>query len=80
MIDAQELRAYYYAEPFQPIEIVLADRRHIIVTEREHFGWSAESRILMFPAGPDVVDATAFANVIEIKPLKRGSGRSRKAS
>ena len=81
MIDANELKAYYYAEPFEPIEIVLIDGRHIIVKEREHFGWSTEARILMFPASPDVVDSAPFSNVIEVRPVKRGgSGGRRKAS
>ncbi len=81
MVDVNELRAYYYAEPFQAIEIVLADGRHVFVDEPEYFGWSAESRTLMFPAGPDAVDSTSFANVVEVKLVKRrGLGGRRKAS
>ncbi len=81
MVDVNKLKACYYAEPFQPIEIVLADGRHVIVDQPEHFGWSAETGTLMFSAGPDAVDSTPFANIVEVKLLKRrGSGGRRKAS
>jgi hypothetical protein len=76
MVNVNELRAYYDADPFQPLEIVLGDGRHVIVEEREHFGWSAEARTLMFPVGPDVVDSTTFSNVVEVRPLKRGRRRA----
>jgi hypothetical protein len=76
MIDASELKSYYYAEPFEPIKIIVRDGRRIIVEEREHFGWSAEASVLMFHAGPDAVDSTAFSNVIEVRPLKRGRRRA----
>ena len=81
MIDINELKAYYYADPFEPIEIVLIDGRRIVVLEREHFGWSAEARVLMFPASAEVVDSAPFSSVVEVRPVKRGgSGGRRKAS
>lgn len=76
MTDSKELKAYYDAEPFEPIEIVLRDGRRIIVEEREHFGWSAEARTLMFPVSADIVDSTAFSNVAEVRSLKRGRRRA----
>lgn len=76
MTDPNKLKAYYDAEPFEPIEIVLRDGRCVIVEEREHFGWSAEARMLMFPVGADVVESTAFSNVAEVRPLKRGRRRA----
>jgi hypothetical protein len=82
MINEEKLRAYYYAEPFRPIEIVLADGRRIVVRHAENFGWSTDTRKLMFPAGRDAGESTDFANVVEVRPLAktRGPGRRRKAS
>ena len=82
MISVEELRAYKYAEPFRPFQLLLADGRRVTVPRPENVGWSPEDRIVMFPVGRDAVWWTDFRNVVELRPAPKraGSKKRRKAS
>ena len=70
MVNAEDLRKLYYAEPFKPFDIFLEDGRKVRVKERLHFGWAAETQILMFGFGK-IVDWVKFDKVKQIRPSSR---------
>jgi len=70
MVDAEELRKLYYAEPFKPFDMFLDDGRKVRVKERLHFGWAVETQILMFGFGK-IVDWVKFDRVKQIRPFSK---------
>jgi hypothetical protein len=76
MVNAEDLRKLYYAEPFRPFDIFLDDGRKVRVRERLHFGWAAETRILMFGFGK-IVDWVKFDRVKQVRPSRRAFWQKR---
>ncbi len=78
MVNVQQLRAYKYAEPFKPFQLVLADGRRVTVPRPENIGWSPETRTVVFPAGRDALDWTDFNNVVELRVAPKCAAAAKK--
>jgi len=79
MTNVTELKAWRYAEPFKPFELVLDDGRKVLVKNPWNVGWSAETETVAFAWGREDVDWVRFSRVVEIRPARRAQRTVSKA-
>ena len=70
MTNVVELKAWRYAEPFRPFELVLDDGRRVLIRNPWNIGWSAETETVAFAVNSDDQNWVKFSRVIEITPAR----------
>jgi hypothetical protein len=72
---AEDIRRLYWAEPFLPFQLVLADGREVLVARREHLSISATGdRITVCPRIEDfdIIDLSAVTGIRTFGPPVAG--------